>query len=145
MNSFCHIIKQQYTMREISIFSNSCQLEWRAEMLDIILKGGHNDCTSQIWFILVQCFQRRGSKCESLRHTATDARWWQKDHIARQSKNLQNCLKNKTQHIKRSSKHPFWHHRAFPSIMDFWSEKKQEFLPSLNSIGSVVSKKRVEM
>jgi hypothetical protein len=35
------IIKQQWTIREISIFSNSSHLEWRAGLSDIILKGTH--------------------------------------------------------------------------------------------------------
>jgi hypothetical protein len=32
------IIKQQWTIEEISIFSNSSHLEWRAELSDTILK-----------------------------------------------------------------------------------------------------------
>ena len=32
------IIKQQWTIEEISIFSNSNHLEWRAELSDTILK-----------------------------------------------------------------------------------------------------------
>jgi hypothetical protein len=32
---------QQWTIEEISIFSNSSQLEWRAELSDTILKGTH--------------------------------------------------------------------------------------------------------
>ena len=32
------MIKQQWTIGEISIFSNSSHLEWRAEMSDTILK-----------------------------------------------------------------------------------------------------------
>jgi hypothetical protein len=45
---------------------------------------GHNferdppkDHPCQVWFNLVQGFQRRRFKCESLRRT-TDAKWWQK-------------------------------------------------------------------
>jgi hypothetical protein len=58
----------------IFIFSNSSHLEWRAELLDTILKGTH---PCQVTFNLVQRFQRRRFKCESLRRT-TDAKWWQK-------------------------------------------------------------------
>jgi hypothetical protein len=39
-----HIIlalKQQWTIEEISIFSNSSHLEWRAGLSDTILKGTH--------------------------------------------------------------------------------------------------------
>ena len=32
---------QQWTIEEISIFSNSSHLEWRAELSDTILKGTH--------------------------------------------------------------------------------------------------------
>jgi hypothetical protein len=32
------IIKQQWTIEEISIFSNSSHLEWKAELSDTILK-----------------------------------------------------------------------------------------------------------
>ena len=42
---------------------------------------GHNierDPPCQAWFNLVQGFQRRRFKCESLRRTTTDAKWWQK-------------------------------------------------------------------
>jgi hypothetical protein len=35
------IIKQQWTIEEIFIFSNSSQLEWRTEMADTTLKGTH--------------------------------------------------------------------------------------------------------
>jgi hypothetical protein len=31
----------QWTIEEISIFSNNSHLEWRAELSDIILKGTH--------------------------------------------------------------------------------------------------------
>jgi hypothetical protein len=32
---------QQWTIKEISIFSNSSHLEWRADLSDTILKGTH--------------------------------------------------------------------------------------------------------
>jgi hypothetical protein len=35
------ILKQQWTIEEISIFSNSSHLEWRVELSDTILKGIH--------------------------------------------------------------------------------------------------------
>ena len=48
------------------------------------LNGGRS-CQTQFWkgptqvrFNLVQQFQRRRFKCESLRRTTTDAKWWQK-------------------------------------------------------------------
>ena len=39
MNSFWFIIKQQWTIGEMSIFSNSSHFEWRADLSDTILKG----------------------------------------------------------------------------------------------------------
>jgi hypothetical protein len=41
LSSFRFIIKQQWTIEEISIFSNSSHLEWRADLSDTILKGTH--------------------------------------------------------------------------------------------------------
>ncbi len=35
------MLKQQWTIEEISIFSNSSHLEWRAGLSDTILKGAH--------------------------------------------------------------------------------------------------------
>jgi citrate synthase len=35
------IIKQQWTIEEISIFSNSSHLEWRAGLSDTLLKETH--------------------------------------------------------------------------------------------------------
>ena len=41
LSSFWLILKQQWTIEEISIFSNSSHLEWRAGLSDTILKGNH--------------------------------------------------------------------------------------------------------
>ena len=41
LSSFWFIIKQQWTIENNSIFSNSSHLEWRAGLSDIILKGTH--------------------------------------------------------------------------------------------------------
>jgi hypothetical protein len=41
VSSFRFIIKQQWTIEEISIFSNISHLEWRAGLSDTILKGTH--------------------------------------------------------------------------------------------------------
>jgi hypothetical protein len=41
LRSFRFIIKQQWTIEEISIFSNSSHLDWRAEMSDKFLKWDH--------------------------------------------------------------------------------------------------------
>jgi hypothetical protein len=41
LSSVRFIIKQQWTIEEISIFSNSSHLEWRAGLSDIFLKGTH--------------------------------------------------------------------------------------------------------
>jgi hypothetical protein len=41
LSSFRFIIKQQWAIEEISVFSNSSHLEWRAELSDTFLKGTH--------------------------------------------------------------------------------------------------------
>jgi hypothetical protein len=41
LSSFWLILKQQWAIEEISIFSNSSHLEWRARLSDTILKGTH--------------------------------------------------------------------------------------------------------
>ena len=41
LSSFWLILKQQWTIEEISIFSNSSHLEWRAGLSDTILKATH--------------------------------------------------------------------------------------------------------
>ena len=41
LSSFRFIIKQQWRIEEISIFSNNSHLEWRVGLLDTILKGTH--------------------------------------------------------------------------------------------------------
>ena len=41
LSSFWLIIKQQWTIEEIYIFSYSSHLEWRAELSDTTLKGTH--------------------------------------------------------------------------------------------------------
>ena len=54
LSSFRFIIKQKLTTKEISIFSNSNHLEWRAGLSDTILKGTHPRTISArfglIWF-----------------------------------------------------------------------------------------------
>ena len=68
LSLFWFIIKQQWTIEEISTFSNSSHLEWRAGL------SRHNferdpvkEPPCQALFNLVQGFQRRRFKCESLR------------------------------------------------------------------------------
>jgi hypothetical protein len=41
LSSVWFIIKQQWTIEEIYIFSNSSHLEWRAGLSDTILNGTH--------------------------------------------------------------------------------------------------------
>ena len=54
LSSFRFIIKQQWTIEEISIFSNSSHLEWRMGLSDTILKGTHQGTIpvrfGLIWF-----------------------------------------------------------------------------------------------
>ena len=54
LSSFWFILKQQWTIEDISIVSNSIHLEWRAGPSDTILKGTHQGTISArfgvIWF-----------------------------------------------------------------------------------------------
>ena len=50
LSSFRFTIKQQWTIVEISIFSNSSHLEWRAGLSDTILKGTIPARFGLIWF-----------------------------------------------------------------------------------------------
>jgi hypothetical protein len=58
LSSFWFIIKQQWTIEEISILSNSSHLQWRVELLDTILKWDYPrtipDRFGLIWFC---CFR----------------------------------------------------------------------------------------
>ena len=50
MSSFWLILKQQWTIEEISIFSNSSYLEWKAGLSDTNLKGTIPARFGVIWF-----------------------------------------------------------------------------------------------
>jgi hypothetical protein len=39
--TYTNVLKQQWTIEEISIFSNSSHLEWRTGLSETILKGTH--------------------------------------------------------------------------------------------------------
>ena len=71
LNLFRFIIKQQWTIEEISIFSNSSHLEWRADPSDTILKGTHPRTIPArfglIWF--------RGFRGEDLNVKVYGVRW----------------------------------------------------------------------
>ena len=73
-SSFRFIIKQQWTIEEISIFSNSSHLEWRVGLSDTILKGTH-PITIPVRFGLIwfRGFHQRRFKCESLWRTMAKA------------------------------------------------------------------------
>ena len=67
LGTFWLKIEQFWSFEEISIFSNSGHLEWRAGLSDTILKGTQpRDHPCQVWFNLVQRFQRRRFKCDLL-------------------------------------------------------------------------------
>ena len=50
LSSFWLILKQQWKIEEISIFSNGGHLGWRVWLSDIILKGTHPVRFGLIWF-----------------------------------------------------------------------------------------------
>ena len=67
LGTFWLKIEQFWPFEEISIFSNSGHLEWRAGLSDTILKGTHpGTIPAMFWFNLVQRFQRRRFKCDLL-------------------------------------------------------------------------------
>jgi hypothetical protein len=76
LSSFWLILKQQWTIEEISIFSNSSHLEWRAGLSDTR--------TIPARFGLIRFRGFRGDdlnvKVYDVRRTDgwTDAKWWQK-------------------------------------------------------------------
>ena len=70
LSSFRFLIKQQWTIEEISIFSNSSHLEWREALSDTILKGTHlRTIPARLGFI---CF--RGFRGEDLNVKVYDVR-----------------------------------------------------------------------
>ena len=68
LSSFWFTIKQKLTTKETSIFSNSSHLEWRAGLLDTILKGDHPR-TIPAKFALIWFWGFNG-------RTTTDTKWW---------------------------------------------------------------------
>jgi hypothetical protein len=58
LSSFWLILKQQWTIEEIYIFSNSSLLEWRAVLSDTILKGTHpGTIPTRFGLIWFSCFR----------------------------------------------------------------------------------------
>ena len=84
MSSFWLILKQQWTIEEISIFSNSSHLEWRADLSDTILKGTHPGTIPArlglIWF--------SGFRGEDLNVKVYDGRRMPSDGKSSQKSNL---------------------------------------------------------
>jgi hypothetical protein len=73
-------LKQQWTIEEISIFSNSSHLEWRAELSDTILKGTHpGTIPARLGLIWFSGFRGEdlNVKVYDVRRT-TNTKWWQK-------------------------------------------------------------------
>jgi hypothetical protein len=59
-------IKQQWTIEEISIFSDSSHLKWRAGLSDTILKGTHPGTISARFGLIWLSGFRGGFKCDLL-------------------------------------------------------------------------------
>jgi hypothetical protein len=89
LSSFWLELKQQWTIEEIPIFSNSSHLESQTQFW----KDPPRDHLCQVRFNLVQRFQRRRFKCESLRRT-TDAKRWQRPGELKRALggSFQNCV-----------------------------------------------------
>ena len=75
MGTFWLKIEQFWPFEEISIFSNSSHLEWRAGLSDTLLKGAHPGTIPArfglIWF--------RGFRGEDLNVKVYDVRWTPSD------------------------------------------------------------------
>jgi hypothetical protein len=105
----------------------------------------------QVWFNLVQSFQRRRFKCESLRRT-TDAKWWQKLTwpLARWAKK-QTCKSNiwknvsieqECPHFQLKSTCTSYKSRGIPPDRKNWQKrkrKKNESRPKSNLVFLFVS------
>jgi hypothetical protein len=80
LSSFWFVIKQKLTTKEISIFSSSSHLEWRAGLSNTILKGDHPR-TIPARFGVIWFSGFRGKYLNVKVYdvwTTTDAKWWQK-------------------------------------------------------------------
>ena len=78
ISMYLQIIMQQQTIKEISISNNNWHLEVEGGAVRFNFeRGTPKDYPSQVSLNLVQWFQRRRFKCESLWWT-TGAKWWQK-------------------------------------------------------------------
>jgi hypothetical protein len=79
LSSFWLILKQQWTIEEISIFSNSSHLEWRVGLSDTILKGTRpRTIPARFGLIWFKGFRGEDLNMKVLRRTTMDAKWWQK-------------------------------------------------------------------
>ena len=79
LSSFWLVLKQQWTIEEISIFSNSSHLEWRAGLLDTISKGTHpRTIPARFGLIWFRSFRREDLNVKVYDVRRTDARWCQK-------------------------------------------------------------------
>ena len=79
LSSFWFIIKQQWTIEEISIFSNSSHLERRTELSDTILKGTHpGTIPARFGLIWFSGFRGEDLNVKVYDVRRTDAKWWQK-------------------------------------------------------------------
>ena len=79
MSSFWLVLKQQWTIEDISIFSNSSHLEWRAGLSDTILKGTHTGTIpARFGLIRLRGFRGEDLNVKVYDVRRTDAKWWQK-------------------------------------------------------------------
>ena len=79
LSSFRFIIKQQWSIEEISIFNNSSHLEWRAGLSDTILKGTHpRTIPARFGLIWFRGFRGEDLNVEVYDVRQMDAKWWQK-------------------------------------------------------------------
>jgi hypothetical protein len=92
LSSFWLKLKQQWTIEEISIFSNSSHLEGRAELSDTILKGTHpGTIPARLGLIWFSGFRGEDLNVKVYDVRRTGAKWWQK--LARWAKKFKFPIK----------------------------------------------------
>ena len=76
LSSFWLKLKEKWKIEEISIFSNSSHLEWRAELLDTILKGTHlGTIPARLGLIWFSSFRGEDLNVKVYDVRRTDRRW----------------------------------------------------------------------
>ena len=156
MSSFWLILKQQWTIEEISIFSNSSHLEWRAGQSDTILNGTHPG-TIPAWFGLIWFSGFRGKDLNVIfyQNMPNLHNWYKSAERKISQENpeymlnlsfLCSCSKNlssfrfiKINKVGKQEVGIWWVQKRFPRYgVPIWS-----LWPNIRSLPSIVAEKNV--